>query len=171
VFRKVTFTLNLIAFMAHALFGCCSHHLFAADTCGHSHYQHLGVALSPLDSVAPASPTHGCGCHHGRNDAAVATANGTPTVAQVSTVSSFDAISSESFPCDTTHECDHDRCEFIGSDSSTFIAKICWVWVVLQPRDHSSDERICLQRWDRNQVPKDASSSLGLCAQHQSWQV
>jgi hypothetical protein len=171
VFRKVTFTLNFVAFMAHALFGCCSHHLFAADTCGHSHYDHLGVGVRSLDSVVPTPPAHGSCCHHERRTKTDPVASGKDHVAQVSTSESLVSDSSRSLPCDTAHKCDHDRCDFIGSDSSVLIVKACWVRVALHPRDLLGNESVCLQRLERNQLPNDSSSPLRLCAQHQSWQV
>jgi hypothetical protein len=157
VFSKSACILNLVAFIAHAVFGCCGHHQHenSANCCGISiQHDHLDLAAGCCDSESDhdhdSSPTD-----------------------------SFSGIcndESSEVPCHQgeRHGCDESRCSYVAaSTSQDLLADLDYGFAVLwiaNPVDYAAvvPQVVSHVRSDFNVL---WATPPTLCAALQSWQI
>ena len=180
VFRNATLKLTMLAFIAHSLFGCCLHTVFAEHPCSHQLPVHAPCASSAVSLAVSnqavavsdqarlervASPTV-C-CHHIK-PSKIENRRAVSTLCDV--VPSWDDHDGE--PCESEHHCHGVRCRFLASNATSTSAKIhsaaTSIWAVAGKEFASQMNN---QAFARPVPLHHVSSSRCLCIQTQSWQI
>ena len=168
VLARFVHTLTLLAFAAHAAFGCCGHH-------AHEHHdgncQQRTASVSP-DHVASCGSCHGCG--HDSN--AEISLPPSEIALGVDSHSVCDVIveGDEKQPCQHSHSCNEAHCTFVAStwkstdfasDAELVISTTCGSSIV----DPIAVKVVTLE----SLLARSSGfvTSLDRCARLQSWQV
>ena len=161
--------LNLLAFMTHALLGCCVHHLHDVFPCGHSHLQHLAKCDHVHDH---------CSHHHADQelDACCSTNSSESKSSESTNQESTDhaVVSQEdssSDPCENSEGCNHERCSFLTHSDSKSICKSIGQIAFVAPLAASLYRSSFLSLDDNALRVRRVNSPPLLCALQQSWQI
>ena len=153
VFSRTACILNLIAFTAHAVFGCCGHHQHENqfDCCGTViQNQHSVLAVECCDSES--RPHHGnCSDSECAND-----------------------VGGEPGNDGQRHGCNEGRCSYIGTSSSNdslteLVSSISANWIGASINVASIAP--CRARYIQSGAKIQFATPATLCAALQSWQI
>lgn len=172
VLPSATHILTLLAFVAHAVLGCCGHHGHAA---GHSEAGMLaasGRAPSLADHAHNPCAHQTC-CGHNADDANEAhTSDAQP--ADASPAADDAPVSDDSCPCDDSQDCQGNACAYVASDG-----KILSLPVKLLALDTAVTDTLLRRTFLQRDAQRFAAevgwvryrTSVALCALLQTWQV
>ena len=164
VFAKVHHILTLVAFAAHAVFGCCGHHQHSdSGTCSHDAHSHGAPAVE-------AAAAHDC--HHPGADRSCA-----ESPALVDSAGSCPGDTSE-LPCkDPSHDCNGARCTFVAKslNSVEWDSAACNspanVLATAAMRDDASDRQLFTGWYRAEECRSLGSCQIARCALLQTWQL
>ena len=153
MFNSAVHFLTLVAFAAHAVFGCCGHH------------QHRGIECCQTEHVSSETHADGCADSHCSDKCSSAVEEGSPPDRPHA-----EHLPASDAPCGHGERCNEARCSFTNSSHwQVAPVDICCGIVSLTrlnaPRSYS--------RKSRSTPPLLAHSSTpaALCAALQSWQI
>jgi len=160
VFLKFASILNLAAFVAHAVFGCCGHH---------QHDSHQGCCSSTACQVASGSNLACCHDSVASHDHAVS--------GEVFSSEQFVASANDDCPSDQpcrSGGCDEGRCSFVSSSSDSNVLPdtltcVVAIWQFQSQKPDADTSSFSWQRRNTSRLRWDTSQSL--CAALQSWQI
>ena len=172
MFARFVHTLTLLAFAAHAAFGCCGHHQHrheSVDCCHHSDHTDASACCESTEVCA------GNGCNHESHDEVSLP----PTEVTSEMIDGLDTIAlesveSESEPCNHSHRCNETRCNFVASPSKAIELNSASCVLIDSVCYASHIESTMVSLVSRTLLHSELASfncSLDRCAHLQSWQI
>ena len=155
--------LTLIAFVTHALLGCCVHHLHDVSSCGHSHLQHLTICEHDHDEED----------HDADHRADSSECKLTP-IADIEIADDEIVLVDHSSdnPCEDSEGCNHERCSFLTHSDSKSVGKSIGPIAFVAPLAASlCRSRLLVQGHNDALRLSRVNSPPLLCALQQSWQI
>ena len=162
MFTTFTHMLNLVAFAAHAVLGCCGHHIHAGSAaCA------VSISQDHLECHASHDDHQPCDSHEKSRDQRIA----------IEIVDGLDVSHSDPLvPGDHSHGCGEPRCTYIAStlssvDCCTHSASSVGIAFDSAPLSDSACKMGQFRYLSSLSRPLDDCSPTAQCALMQSWQI
>jgi len=177
VLSSVIHTLTLLAFSAHAVFGCCGHHQHASqNACCQSHRERVAAE----DNNKQASVCSHYGCNHAGQGEPLDEEVSLPPIElpdgnSIANVEAQEAQCCSGIPCKHSSGCNEARCTYVSSDerSTDLSSNIDLVIGIVY--NLIANTSLTVPTVSQNEVrvsggPSSLTAS-NRCARLQSWQV